>query len=357
MRLEHWLPLLARNGFRVHPSRLPWALLTTASAASSSMLYQMQQLVYGRRINATEPVAPPIFILGHWRTGTTFLQEMLSHDPRLTSPSNYQVYSANHFLLTEDLAVKYLNFLLPSKRPMDNVTLKWESPQEDEWARITMGLPSPYLRVAFARQPPPFAEYLNLDGVNPTAIEAWKAGFMKFLRMVTLKTGKRLVFKSPHHTGRLKVLHEMFPDAKFIHVTRDPFTFFPSTLRMYRSFDHTQSLQKPAENDGLEDYVLDSGRRMYDSYHSYRGQVPEDQILDVRYDDLVKNPVSTMRDIYARLSLGDIEPALGGFEKYLAPRKNYVTNRHQLPDYWQARIRSEWGQYFESFGYNSDDEG
>ena len=134
MRLEHWLPLLARNGFRVHPSRLPWALLTTASAASSSMLYLMQQLVYGRRINATEPVAPPIFILGHWRTGTTFLQEMLSHDPRLTSPSNYQVYSANHFLLTEDLAVKYLNFLLPSKRPMDNVTLKWESPQEDEWA-------------------------------------------------------------------------------------------------------------------------------------------------------------------------------------------------------------------------------
>ncbi len=357
MRLEHWLPLLARNGFRIHPSRLPWALLTTGAAANNSLLYLVQQLFYGRKIKATEPVAPPIFILGHWRTGTTFLHEMLWHDPRLATPSNYQVYSTNHFLLTESVAVRYLNFLLPSKRPMDNVTLKWESPQEDEWARITMGLPSPYLRVAFSRQPPPYMEYLEMEGLSPAEIDSWKSGFMKFLKALTLRTGKRIVFKSPHHTARLKLLHEMFPDAKFIHITRHPFTFFPSTLRMYRSFDFSQSLQKPAENDGLESYVLDCGRRMYDSYHAYRTEVPDNQIMDVRYEDLIGSPIPTMQQIYDQLELGDIKPALDEFGKYLAPRRNYVTNRHQLPEYWQARIRSEWSRYFESFGYDGDDVG
>ena len=252
MRLGHWVKLLFRNGFRIHPSRLPWALMTSSAAPFNSVLYGLQELLYGRRIRATQPPAPPIFILGHWRTGTTFLQELLWHDARLTCPSNYQVYASNHFLLSEYFVERYLKFLLPNKRPMDNVTLKWESPQEDEWARITMGLPSPYLRCAFSNQPPPFGDYLDMDGLSAAEIEAWKQGFQKFLQCVTLRTGRQIVFKSPHHTGRIKLLHQMYPDAKFIHVTRHPFTFFPSTLRMYRSFDHSQSLQKPRENDELE---------------------------------------------------------------------------------------------------------
>lgn len=356
MRLGHWMALLARHGFRIHPSRLPWALATTCAAPFNSALHGLQELVYGRRIRQATPVAPPIFVLGHWRTGTTFLQELLSHDPRLTSPTNYQVYATNHYLLTEALVVRYLKFLLPARRPMDNVTLQWDSPQEDEWARITMGLPSPYQRVAFSADTPPYADYLDMQGLTEAERDAWKRGFHWFLNSITLKTGKRVVFKSPHHTGRLQLLHEMFPDARFIHVTRHPFTFFPSTLRMHRAFDASQSLQTTPERDGLERYVLDCGRRMYDAYLQYRPQVPDDQIVDVRFEEMIARPVETMRELYERLGLGDIDPALGEFEKYLAPRKNYVRNRHQLPGYWEAEIRREWRQYFESFGYACDEE-
>jgi hypothetical protein len=355
MRLEHWLPLLARNGFRIHPSRMAFAIATTGAACFNTVLYLMQQLIYGRRIRATRPVAPPIFILGHWRTGTTFLQEMLWHDPRLATPSNYQTYSANHFLLTEYLAQRLLKFLLPAKRPMDNVTMQWESPQEDEWARVTMGLPSPYLRCAFSNEVPPFADYSDMHGLSSAEIDVWKNGFIRFLQCVTLRTGKRLVFKSPHNTGRIQLLHQMFPDAKFIHVTRHPFTFFPSTLRMYRSFDDSQSLQKPKEKDGLETYVLETGKQMYESYGRYRPQLPDSQIMDVRYEDLIRDPLATMSEIYARLDLGSIDPAREGFERYLAPRTHYATNRHQLSDYWQQRISAEWREYFDEFGYSSDD--
>ena len=354
--MGHWLGMLRRNGFRIHPSRLPWVLTTTAVSPFNTGMYWLQEAIYGRRIRATKPVAPPVFILGHWRTGTTFLHEMLWHDERFSSPSNYQVYATNHFLLTESISQKYLKFLLPGKRPMDNVTLKWESPQEDEWARITMGLPSPYQRVAFACEPAPYPEYLNMDGVDPRGLTEWKDAFQKFLQCVTLRTGKRLVFKSPHNTGRIKLLHQMYPDARFIHVTRDPYTFFPSTLRMHRAFDFSQSLQKPPKNDGLEEQVLACGKQMYDSYLDYRSELPASQLVDVRYDELVSDPIGTMSRIYSQLELGDVEPALDGFQKYLGPRKNYVTNRHQLPSYWQDRIRSEWSRYFEAFGYDPDDQ-
>ncbi|MEZ6130441.1 MAG: sulfotransferase [Planctomycetaceae bacterium] len=354
MRLSHWLKLLAGHGCRVDPSRLPFALLTTGAAPFNSALSQLQQLVYGRRITATQLVAPPIFVLGHWRTGTTLMQELLWHDPRLATPTNFQCYCANHFLLTERIALRYLKFLLPGKRPMDNVTLQWDSPQEDEWARVTMGLPSPYLQIAFCRDPPPFVDYENLDELPSAERTAWMDGFMRFLQAVTVSTQRRLVLKSPHHTGRLGHLHQMFPDAKFIHVTRHPFTFFPSTLRMYRSFNFSQSLQSPVQPDGLELSVLESGRRMFQSYHASRGQIPENQILDVRYAELTADPIGTMRTVYEHLNLGPVEPALEGFEKYLQPRRTYVTNRHELPAYWRTRIRREWSTYFESFGYSDD---
>lgn len=356
MRCGHWLRMLAQNGFRIHASRLPWAISTTLISPFNSALYGLQQLLYGSRIRNTEPVAPPIFVLGHWRTGTTFLQELLSHDPRLTSPSNYQVYATNHFLLTESVVVRYLKFLLPARRPMDNVTLRWDTPQEDEWARITMGLPSPYQRVAFSANAAPYDDYLDMDSLSEKEIAAWRQGFDWFLRAVTLRTGKRVVLKSPHNTGRIALLHRMYPDAKFIHVTRDPFTFFPSTLRMHRAFDYSQSMQTTPEHDGLERYVLNCGRRMYDAYLRYRPEIPSSQIIDVRYEEMVSNPLGTMGDIYDQLDLGDIQPALGEFEKYLEPRKNYVRNRHELPDFWVNEIRSEWRQYFESFGYGSDEE-
>jgi omega-hydroxy-beta-dihydromenaquinone-9 sulfotransferase len=95
---------------------------------------------------------------------------------------------------------------------------------------------------------------------------------------------------------------------------------------------------------------------MYRSYLSYRHAVPEQQIIDVRYDQLTNDPIGTLRQIYDHLSLGDITPALDSFPEYLAPRKSYVTNRHELSRYWQDQIRSEWSEYFETFGYADEAE-
>ena len=119
MRAGHWVRLLARNGFRVHPSRAHWALMTTLMSPLNSLLYGAQQLIFGRAIERTKLDPPPIFIIGHWRSGTTFLHEFLSRDVRHWSPSNYQVYAANHLLITEFVSKRCLKFLLPNKRPMD----------------------------------------------------------------------------------------------------------------------------------------------------------------------------------------------------------------------------------------------
>lgn len=110
--------------------------------------------LYGTIPENTQLKQPPVFIIGHWRTGTTLLHELLILDPRHNFPNTYQCLEPNHFLLTEKFFKSYFNFLLPTRRPMDNMEAGWDKPQEDEFALCMMGQPSPYLDVAFPNNPP-----------------------------------------------------------------------------------------------------------------------------------------------------------------------------------------------------------
>src|SRR5215831_1313722 len=75
-----WLGLLARNRFAVHPAYWYIAIVVTCVSFGHTVLRWLQDVVYGRAIRAVELTEPPIFIVGHWRTGTTLLHEMLIRD-------------------------------------------------------------------------------------------------------------------------------------------------------------------------------------------------------------------------------------------------------------------------------------
>ena len=108
-----------------------------------------------------------MFIIGHWRSGTTYLHELMSLDARFFSPTTYQCFAPHHFLVSQWLIARYLGFLMPKQRPMDNMAAGWDRPQEDEFALLTLGAPTPYLRMAFPNDPPPYGEFLNMQGCDP----------------------------------------------------------------------------------------------------------------------------------------------------------------------------------------------
>src|SRR5580692_11505286 len=211
-----WLRLLARNRFRVHWRYWYIAIAVTLVSFGHTLVRWLQEALLGRRIRKTKITKPPIFILGHWRTGTTLLHEFLILDPNHGYPNTYECLDPNHFLLTENLITRWLSFLIPSRRPMDNMKAGFDRPQEDEFALCMLGQPSPYLTIAFPNNPPQYQEYLDLEKVSPAALRSWKRTLKQFLKQLTYKTGKRLVLKSPTHTARIKTLREMFPGALFI---------------------------------------------------------------------------------------------------------------------------------------------
>jgi omega-hydroxy-beta-dihydromenaquinone-9 sulfotransferase len=348
--LGPWLALLVRNRFDVSLIRVAMAVIIAVTGAFNTLLRLIQAALLGRKIDRTKIEHDPIFVIGHWRSGTTLLHELLVRDPRHTYPDTYDCFAPNHFLLSGWWMRPSLGFLLPSRRPIDNMPAGWAHPQEDEFALCNMGVPSPYLTIIFPNRPPQCQEFLDFRGVPEPAVEGWKRSLLWFLKCVTLRDPKRIVLKSPPHTARIHVLLEMFPRAKFVHIVRDPYVVFPSTVNLWKRLYRDEGLQMP-RYDGLDEHVFESFTRMYEAFDRDRKLIGPGQYCEVRYEQLIADPIAQMRRVYEELQLGDFGSVRSGIEAYFAGQKDYKTNRYQITPETRAEITRRWGKYIEQYGY------
>src|SRR4029079_5529560 len=168
--------LMTRNGCAVAPKYLYIAGVISCVSVAHSALRLVQEAWYGDRPARTPVTRAPLFIVGHWRTGTTLLHELLILDPRHTFPTTYQCLTPHHFLLTESVVPRLLWFLMPSRRPMDNMEAGWDRPQEDEFALCMLGQPSPYLTIAFPNHPPQDQDAYDIRDLTRREPAEWKRG-------------------------------------------------------------------------------------------------------------------------------------------------------------------------------------
>jgi hypothetical protein len=353
MRTSTWLSHLAANRFDVSLAKLPTVASVTAVTMFNSVLAGIDSLVYRRRVSQVELKAAPLFILGHWRSGTTFLHELLIRDPAHTFPSTYQCFVPHHFVFSESWITPWTKRLLPSRRPMDNMAAGWQRPQEDEFALGNLGQPTPYLSMLFPRRGPVYPKYLDLHDLTPQQIAAWQDALDEFFRRITYRDNRRIVVKSPAHTARVRSLLDMYPNAKFVHIVRNPFDVFASTVNLWKSLNEVQRVQATGDQKWIEEYVLDGLERMYAAFETDRQLLDENQLFELRYEDLVENPADQLRQIYQQLELGDfasIEPAVAG---HLAEVKNYRTNHYNLTEETLDRVLNRWSAYITRYGYDA----
>ena len=247
MPMRVWFDLVRQNHWKIAPSRL--GLLGTISAAScfNSTAESLCKARFRRQLESPPDTGPPLFIIGHWRSGTTLLHELLMLDDRFCCPTTYQCFAPSHFLLTEAFLTTALAWIMPAKRPMDNVAAGWHRPQEDEFALVNMGAASPYRRMAFPNTMPAEPTALDLETLTAEELQQWKGHLQRFIAMLAIRDARRPILKSPTHTARMAVLAGMFPGARFLHIVRDPFVVFPSTKRLWNSLHHVQSMQIDSE--------------------------------------------------------------------------------------------------------------
>src|SRR5262249_50001521 len=174
--------------------------------------------------------------------------------------------------------------------------------------------------------PPQDQEALDLEKLSPRARAAWKKAFVGFLQRLSFKDPRRLVLKSPTHSCRIPTLLELFPRARFVHIVRDPFAVFPSTVNLSKPLYRYPCLQTP-HYQGLEEHVFNTFVHLYDRLEAARPLIPQGQLHEVRYEELIADPIGRMGKLYEELNLGGFEAVRPCLEEDLRAHAGYRTNR------------------------------
>jgi hypothetical protein len=353
MTFPLWWSLLQRAGFDVDARYWPRATFQTAVALANVGPAAREETRFGSKIAGAE-VLPPVFILGHWRQGTTHLHNLLALDPQLAFPNLFQTLYPRTFLTTEAFIPRLGSFLLMRRRPHDNVSLSFSVPNEDELALCVDSGLSPYLSWAFPRQAAFYDRFLTLHEASDDERARWRQSLVGFLKKLTVKHGRPVVLKSPPHTGRIGHLLDLFPDARFVHIRRNPYQVFRSTQHMYATTMRYWQLQRPPFPD-FEDRILTIYRTMYDAFFQERALIPPHHYCDVAYEALVADPIGEVDAIYNALGLVGFATLRPRLQEYLESIGGYERNTHpELAGPVRLRIRQDWRRCFDEWGYALD---
>ncbi len=344
------LRLLVQNRFRIDGVGVPRTLYSVAMSLMMSPLNLLERRRHDDEIASTA-VRKPVFIVGHWRSGTTFLHNILAHDEQFGYPTTFQTVTPGLFLRFERLVKPIVEASLPDTRPEDNVDLGADLPQEEEYA---MGNLSPYAFYngwCFPRNMERYHRYVCMEDVPPHTVKEWKQMYRYFLQKVTVASGgRRLVVKNPANTARIRLLLDMFPDAKFVHIYRNPYHVYLSMKRNIETEMTLYCVQRPPEWSTLERWMVSLYRRMYEKYHEERELIPDGNLVEIRFEELVDRPLSVTTHIYEELDLPGFAAAEDDIRGYLATQSD-LSHSYEVDEELQARISNHFHATIDRWGY------
>jgi hypothetical protein len=235
---------------------------------------------------------------------------------------------------------------------MDNIRMGVEETQEDEMA---LGNIFPYTLYNAWYFPKRILEYyhkyVRFKRISPRIKKIWKKGYNYLLRKATFNMGgKQLVLKNPANTARIKFLLELYPNAKFIHIYRNPYTIYLSTRYFYKKTMENFMFQN-VSNTLIEDSIIKIYKDMMECYLTEKKLIPKGNLVEIKFEDLEKDAIGQLKRIYDILNLPGFDTSRSSIEDYLEHEKNYKKNKFQLSKGIIDKIEKQWGFTIKKWGY------
>ncbi len=348
LRLTHRLPTLS-------PRRLGRTAGIAIGGWVSAPLVGAEWLRRRHQIESVELDEEPVFIIGHWRSGTTHLHNLMSIDQQFGCLRMFEALAPDCSVSTAGWLPRLLSRAVPKKRPMDNMEWPMDAPQEEEIPLAKMTPYSWYLQFLFPKQAiPTFERYVMMSGAPARARDEFKRKYLHLLKVAALHDGRRrMLLKNPVNTARIPLLLELFPKAKFVFIHRSPYEVFPSTINLHRKILELTALQDYDEAD-IENNVVEIYQRVIERYNQDATLIPDGQLIEIGYRQLIDRPLETLRSVYEQLGINGFEAAAPEIKEYVEDISGYKTNSFEpLSARKQELINREWDIGFKSFGYET----
>jgi omega-hydroxy-beta-dihydromenaquinone-9 sulfotransferase len=295
-------------------------------------------------------VLPPIFIVGHMRSGTTHLHNLLAASGQFATVPPVVAGMPWEALGLARVLRPFVEQYLPEDRLIDSVPVRGDSPTEDEIALANMHPLSYYHAMYFPRR---FAETyrrgLLLEGAGE--VVDWQRTLRHYVgKLSALGAGRSLLLKSPGYTAQIRAIRALWPDARFVHIYRDPYVVFVSSCRALRTVLRELALQShhhvPVDEVVLELYPRIMGRLLEEA-----DRLPSHAIVHVRFEELERDPLGQVERIYRSIKLDDYEVARPRIAAYLRSIQHYTKSSYTFSEESVRRVSEQWQPFIVYFGY------
>ena len=346
-----WLRLVAENGGV--PPRY-WGKLAKVLAISASLapLRVAERLRYSpRRMAQVAIEKAPVYIQGFGRSGTTHLHNLLAQDPRFGFVSTFQAIAAPMFLIGRGRLERLIGRAMPAVRPMDNMAVSLDLPQEEEVALANTSHLSWIHHLSFPQRAQDYIEKYAAMGLPRADLARWERAYLDVLRKASLASGhRRLVLKSPTNLGRTNLLRQLFPGAKFIHIVRNPYVVYQSMAHLYRRMLPICQLTD-VEPEAMDAAMRDAYATTMRRYLADRESIPQGHLAEVRFEDLESAPMAEMERLYSELALPGWDEAKKPIEDYLRSLAGYRKNAYRIDPKTVEVVNREWRFAVDAWGY------
>ena len=349
--LSNWLKILAENHFDIDFQFIPRAIYVTAMmTALAPFRYYEHQKFHKKLTQIT--VKEPIFIIGHFRSGTTFLHYLLGQDKNLGYVSTFETMTPGMIIANEEMFCNLVKNHLPAKRPMDDLEMHATLPYEEEYAIANMSKYSFYHGWYFPRRwNHYFDNYVLFKNSSTKKINAWKKTYDYFLKKITYKNnGNHVLLKSIVNTARIKHLVDMYPKARFIHIHRNPYHVYKSTWKLYQKILPIFSFQH-IDTNTLDHYILGTYKKLFNKFLSDKHLIPKENLIEFSYDEFTQKPVKTLQKTYQKLGLTGFNEAKPDLDAYAEKHKNYKPAKYTFTKKEKQKILKHWKFMFDAYQY------
>ncbi|MEI7499412.1 MAG: sulfotransferase [Bacteroidota bacterium] len=350
IKLDQLFRLLKRNKLSYTWKNILRLAFLFQSSFWSSFFSLIEKAKFTKALK-NEPVPDdPIFIIGHWRTGSTLLHQLMCLDPQLIAPTLFQVALPDSFLVSYPYYRPIFKRIISEHRPMDQVKIGMDEPQEDEYAIYrTTGI-SPLEDLVFPKSKAYFL--LQSDNFIPPddKLENWQRKIQHFYKKLRLKGKRKIVSKNPFNSYRIQLLYQLFPKAKFIHIHRHPYDVVPSTIHMWDIVQKQNCLNSNAHIPTIDEVltVIDS---VLTTINKDLQILPSDSWAEIRFDELEKNPVPVLQTLYAKLGLQFLPEFEINILNFFYKIQTFKKNGFSLTEEENLIIKYRLKVHMERYGY------
>jgi hypothetical protein len=281
----------------------------------------------------TQEVSSPMFIVGLPRSGTSILFELLAQDPDVGVPRMWEAlqpcpppesssYDSDQRIEVADKLFTQWSRVAPEFATMHE--MRGDIPAE---CGLLMAGSFISDHIASLHQTPGYSAWIANADYLP--VYRYHKQILQILQWKNPR--KRWLLKAPEHQVHLDTLLAVYPDARIVQTHRDPLKCMASTTSLMGTLYYMRSDQ-PFDARMFENIIMGeaTAARLEQVMHQRQsGVVPERNIADSRYQDLMEDPLSCIEAIYDHFDMTLSGETRARMKTYLAGKPKGKFGRHE----------------------------